>query len=101
MVLVSGNKVFVLCVECQMEWKEPQPQSTDYPNVSLMVTYDRIALISGDPRWLLSRQVHFRTWGVALLSVQLIVNLVSLVIGCRLQVLLLSLIFSFFSRRVL
>lgn len=75
---VSGNKVFVLCVECQMEWKEPQPQSTDYPNVSLMVTYDRIALISGDPRWLLSRQVHFRTWGVALLSVQLIVNLVSL-----------------------
>ena len=71
--------VFLLCVECQLEWKEPQ-QCSDYgANVSLMVTCDRMALISGDPRWLLSRQIHFRTWGVAILSLQLIVNLVSLV----------------------
>lgn len=67
-----------MCVECRLEWKDPQ-QCSDYGgNVSLMVTGDRIALISGDPRWLLSRQIHFRTWGIALLSLQLVINLISL-----------------------
>ena len=74
-----GGGVFLMCVECRLEWKDPQ-QCSDYGgNVSLMVTGDRIALISGDPRWLLSRQIHFRTWGIALLSLQLVINLISLV----------------------
>ena len=44
-----------------------------------MVTSDRMALVRGDPRWLMNNQVQFRTWGVSLLSLQQLVNLVSLV----------------------
>lgn len=76
----GGGGVFLFCVTCQVEWQQQQPSatSTSYGNAALMVTSDRIALIRGDPRWLTTDQIEFRTFGVALLSLQQVVNLVSL-----------------------
>ena len=72
--------VFLYCVSCQVEWQQQSTSSsTNYVNAALMVTSDRIALIRGDPRWLTAHQIEFRTFGVALLSLQQVVNLVSLV----------------------
>ncbi len=83
----SNSRVFLFCLACRVEWsndnvtnvKEQQHQAANYSNAALMVTSDRLALVRGDPRWLTSHQVQFRTWGVALLSLQQLVNLVSLV----------------------
>lgn len=77
----SSSRVFLFCVTCRVEWGNhlQQPQTDDYNNTALMVTSDRMALVRGDPRWLMSHQVQFRTWGVSILSLQQLVNLVSLV----------------------
>lgn len=78
----SNSRVFLFCVICRVEWGnnlQQQPQTADYDNTALMVTSDRMALVRGDPRWLTSHQVQFRTWGVSILSLQQLVNLVSLV----------------------
>lgn len=76
----SSSRVFLFCLTCHMEWGNGQQKHTaTYDNTALMVTSDRMALVRGDPRWLTSHQVQFRTWGVSLLSLQQLVNLVSLV----------------------
>lgn len=77
-----SSRVFLFCGVCRVEWgneRENQEQATSFNNAALMVTNDRLALIRGDPRWLMSPQIQFRKWGVALLSLQQLVNLVSLV----------------------
>ena len=80
----SNSRVFLFCVNCQVEWgnskqQQNHQQTASYSNTALMVTSDRMALVRGDPRWLMNNQVQFRTWGVSLLSLQQLVNLVSLV----------------------
>ena len=83
----GNSRVFLFCLVCRVEWtngnKEQQQQTANYNNAALMVSSDRMALVRGDPRWLTSHQVQFRTWGVSLVSLQQLVNLVSLV--CVLQ----------------
>lgn len=77
----NNSRVFLFCITCRVEWdnSHQQQQSADYDNTALMVTNDRMALVRGDPRWLASHQVQFRTWGVSLISLQQFVNLVNLV----------------------
>lgn len=81
----ASNRVFLFCLTCRVDWEasKGQQHSADYRNAALMVTSDRIALIRGDLRWLSSPQVEFRTWGVSLLSLHQVVNLVSLVIRLK------------------
>lgn len=81
----SNSRVFLFCITCRVDWgngQHQQQQMANYDNTALMVTSDRMALVRGDPRWLTSHQVQFRTWGVSLLSLQQLVNLVSLVRQC-------------------
>lgn len=76
--------VFLFC-EVRLDYGGNSPQQTgSYTHAALMVTSDRMALIRGDPRWLLpnangGNTIHFRRWGLALLSLQQVVNLISLV----------------------
>ena len=71
----QGSGVFLFCTV-----RIDSTTSTSYPNAALMVTSDRMALIRGDPRWLLGGgSVEFRRWGVSLVSLQQVVNLISLV----------------------
>jgi hypothetical protein len=84
----SNSRVFLFCVNWRVEWgnskqQKNHQQTASYSNTALMVTSYRMVLVCGDPRWLTSHQVQFWTWGGrgrgSLLSLQQLVNLVSLV----------------------
>ena len=70
------TNLFLFCTSAAVAWKNHKVPDD---NASVMVFNDQVALIRSDPRWLLSNNIQFRTWGVSLLSVQQVVNLVSLV----------------------
>nr|CAH0100448.1 unnamed protein product [Daphnia galeata] len=65
---------FPFLAKCQVEWDNSKQQTASYSNTALMVT------VRGDLnlRWLMNHQVQFSTWGVSLLRLQPLVNLVSL-----------------------
>ena len=80
------TSLFLLCT-CSVTWKDHKANDN---NAAIMVSNDQVALLRGDPRWLLSNNIQYRTWGVSLLSVQQVMNLVSLVCGSLLLVIIFS-----------
>jgi hypothetical protein len=80
------TSLFLLCT-CSVSWKDHKANDN---NAAIMVSNDQVALLRGDPRWLLSNNIQYRTWGVSLLSVQQVMNLVSLVCGSVLLVIIFS-----------
>lgn len=76
----SAQHGVFLFSQVRLEYGSSTP-AQQLDNIAVMVTSDRMALISGDPRWMLLGEsgLQFRRWGVALLSLQQIVNLISLV----------------------